>query len=170
MIEATQKKLREASFFLGRLEQALSDSEISSAETVDFYLSAFLSAARSVTFVLEAEAGSKYIEWSPAWRESRSESERRLLAKFTEARNRAVKRESPKTSQKHDELPAQSSTGLPIGVAMFIFDDYDFQVADRSFSFQLTPKDVEQEIFPLCREYSLLLSELVADFIKSYAV
>jgi hypothetical protein len=46
MLEQTQKKLREAEFFLGQL-RAEAHRE---PEVFDYYLSAFVSAGRSVTF------------------------------------------------------------------------------------------------------------------------
>ena len=51
------KKLREAEFFLRHLEGAV-DAHVSAdnPEVAEFYFSAFLSAARSVTFTLEAES------------------------------------------------------------------------------------------------------------------
>lgn len=62
MIAATQKKLREARFFLGflRRRDRVTPPE---REEFEFYLSAFLSAARSVTFALENEEAAKYKEW-----------------------------------------------------------------------------------------------------------
>ena len=99
MIEATQKKLREATFFLSHLEREGTQAILSPTEAVEFYLSAFLSAARSVTFVLEAEEPAKYLEWSRTWRASLTESDRQLLAKFTSARNRALKRETPTVAE-----------------------------------------------------------------------
>ena len=60
MIEATQKKLGEAQFFFYRLLNEAQKPVRSEPEIFEFYLSAFLSAARSVTFVLQYEEKTKY--------------------------------------------------------------------------------------------------------------
>ena len=49
MIEATQRKLREARFFLSHLEREVLNPETHHTEPAAFYLSAFLAAA-SLTF------------------------------------------------------------------------------------------------------------------------
>jgi hypothetical protein len=59
-IEATKAKLAEAEFFyrkLSAVQQRLMPNE---PEAFGFYLSAFLSAARSVTFALQAEQKQEY--------------------------------------------------------------------------------------------------------------
>lgn len=169
MIEATQKKLREALFFLAQLERELSFPVLNQAEGVEFYFSAFLSAARSVTFVLEAEESSKYGEWSPVWRNSRSENERRLLSRFTGARNRALKRETPKVAEDHlASSMFTSNDNLPIGVRMSLWEDDQQPMGYRVLRCRLTPDDAEEEVAPLCREYAALLSDLVRDFMEAH--
>ena len=171
MIEATQKKLRETHFFLAQLERELSSSAHNQAEAVEFYFSAFLSAARSVTFVLEAEESSKYNEWSPVWRNSRSENERHLLSRFTGARNRALKRETPKVAEDRlASLMFASYDNVPIAVRMFVWEDEDDQppMGHRILKCRLTPDNVEEEVVPLCREYAALLSDLVRDFMDAH--
>jgi hypothetical protein len=60
MIDATQRKLREAQFFLRKLHEESRRLARNDPEESAFYLSAFLSAARSVTFALQAEEKEKY--------------------------------------------------------------------------------------------------------------
>ena len=55
MIEATQKKLREARFFVRLLNQVSQEAVRNEPEAFEFYLSAFLLAARSTTFALQYE-------------------------------------------------------------------------------------------------------------------
>ena len=54
MIEATLKKLREAKFFLSLLNRESQKTVRNGPESFEFYLNAFLSAARSVTFALRS--------------------------------------------------------------------------------------------------------------------
>src|SRR5258706_6051871 len=131
MIEATQKKLREATFFLSHLDREGTQAMLSPAEAFEFYLSAFLSAARSVTFVLEAEEPEKYRAWSRTWRATLTESDRQLLGEFTTARNRAVKRETPTVAEDWLNSKRQHPyAGLPAEI-LFFFDGEFPAVANR---------------------------------------
>jgi hypothetical protein len=62
MIEATQSKLQEAQFFYRRLVDSLNPVGRDRGEPDAFqhYLSAFISAARSVSWVLQSEEKEKY--------------------------------------------------------------------------------------------------------------
>lgn len=171
MIEGTQKKLREAHYFLGQLERELSSSPHNAAEAIEFHLSAFLSAARSVTFVLEAEDPSEYKEWWPAWLRARPEKERRLLSRFKDARNRALKRETPAIAE--DRLSSTmfaSYDNVPIAVRLSLWEEEEDHptMVHRVLRFRLTPGDAEEEVVPLCREYARLLSQLVGDFMEAH--
>ena len=170
VIPSTQQKLREAQFFLSKLESHECTLDGSSRDESEFYLSAFLSAARSVTFVLESEQPVNYKEWSSIWRASRSERERLLLSQFTEARNRALKRETPPVETDRSAFFPQPSAALPPELLGFFFDEdappvYGF----RALKCRLTPDDPEEHVVPLCREYEVLLSLLVRDFLDANA-
>lgn len=82
MIEGTKKKLREAGFFLQRLVEEERHIYRPEPEARDHYLSAFLSAARSVGDFIGAEEGERYREWFAQRKLNLSEEERDLL-KFT---------------------------------------------------------------------------------------
>ncbi len=68
-VPQTRKKLREAKFFLGRMSEA-EESPRLDKDDFDFYLSAFLSAGRSVTLFLQVEQKELYdacfLGWSKA--------------------------------------------------------------------------------------------------------
>jgi hypothetical protein len=64
--------LREAAFFLHRLESTRRPSWVRDPEAFWFYLSAFLGASRSVTFVLAGEF-KEYQSWFARWRETRDD-------------------------------------------------------------------------------------------------
>jgi hypothetical protein len=87
MIEATQRKLREADFFLQRLIDERRRSVRNEPEAFLFYLSAFLSAARSVTLVLQKEEKQRYDAWFPKWFARRSKDERDVCNFMRDQRN-----------------------------------------------------------------------------------
>ena len=77
-IPHTDRKLREAGYFL-RCVCDKAAAPVGNPEEVLHLLSAFLSAGRSVTFVLQAEAKDEYDAWFPGWQGGLSSEEQRLL-------------------------------------------------------------------------------------------
>ena len=80
----TKKKLAETRFFFEKLEENHFEAPF------DFYLSAFISAARSVTFMMQKEY--KHIEGWQAWYESKfvDSDVKKLLRKFNDMRTRTI--------------------------------------------------------------------------------
>lgn len=92
MVTRTQYKLEEARFFLAHL-----DKHWRHVPQVDFYLSAFVSAARSVTWIMKSEFS--HLSGWVKWYESKKPSTtiRELLKKMNDLRVRATKTEPLKT-------------------------------------------------------------------------
>jgi hypothetical protein len=86
MIERTHKKLREARSFFGHLSHETRQFSQNESEVFDWYLSAFLSAARSVTFVLQVEDKKHYDAWYPNWKNNLNNEDRALWEKMNEWR------------------------------------------------------------------------------------
>lgn len=172
MIPATQKKLREARFFLGclRRRDRVAPPE---PEEFEFYLSAFLSAARSVTFALENEEEAKYKEWRGTWSTLITAEEQTFLDAMVQQRNIAQKRGGvpvavdwefvPVIQAKRDER-GQPMYGLqwfgPITAPMP-------QVGQPVHSITLGTGQVEA--VATCERYLNILERLVADFLKTHA-
>ena len=167
MLEATQKKLREALFFLAHIERVAFSGTNEPREAAAFYVSAFLSAARSVTFALESEEPETYPDWSVRWRSTLTDGERKLLAAFTAARNRALKRETPEVQEDYIASALRDPfAGFPAELRFFFQEELP-DVADRVFKGRLFPERTEEELLPLCRQYIQLLSTLVAAFLET---
>jgi hypothetical protein len=95
--DATRKKLREAGFFL-RLLAGVSKPSVMSPEpeAADFYLSAFLSAARAVPLALKKERTTEWNAWNHEhWFALLSESDGKLWDFFVEQRNKVHKEGGP---------------------------------------------------------------------------
>jgi hypothetical protein len=163
-IPATLKKLREAQFFMSKLQHWCSCAEAGSTEEAEFYFSAFLAAARSVTNVLKAEEPEKYVAWSPNWRGARSDRERFLLQRFVDARNRALKRETPNVREDRSPNGQGHLRALPPELIFFFGEDDQSLPGVRILKCRLRPGDPEEEVLPLCIEYGKLLTQLVQDF------
>jgi len=119
--------------------------------------------------VLESEAPTAYPAWSAGWRLSLTEGERQVLGKFKDARNRALKRETPTVSE---DRAAQAAKGLPPELQFFfeeLGDEGPLPTGlGRVLKGRLTPEHAEEEILPACRQYTDLLSKLVAAFLVAH--
>lgn len=172
MIDSTQKKLREAKFFLGclRKRDRVAPPE---REEFEFYLSAFLSAARSVTFALENEEAENYKKWKGAWPTLLTTGDKKFLDAMVKQRNIAQKQGGvpvavnwefvPIIQAKRDER-GQTMYGLqwfgPVTASMP-------QVGQPVHSITLGAGDVEA--VATCGRYLSILERLVADFLNTYA-
>jgi hypothetical protein len=104
---ATRFKLQEAEFFLGFLK-----SHYGYAMKFDFYLSAFMSAARSVLLIMRAEF--EKVEGWEAWYQAEQSRADQLLKKgTTEARNRSLKSDPLRTLGGYALYDFYSETGDP---------------------------------------------------------
>lgn len=171
MVSATKKKLREARFFL---RQLLARDRVAPPDPVEFefHLSAFLSAARSVTFALQSEEKEKYDAWLPRVEGLLSEEDRELYSQMKDQRNIAQKRGGvpvrvewefvPIIEAKRDEQ-GRRLYGLqwfgPVGAGQP-------KVGQPVHYFKLG--DGEAEVAATCERYLGTLERLVDDFIETY--
>jgi hypothetical protein len=177
MIPATQKKLREAKFFLDLLKQ---EGRVpiwqAAEEPAEFYFNAFVSAARSVTYALQAEEKDRYDAWYPEWLSSRPEADRVALKRFNDERVKIVHRTGAELSSRntltayHEVFPLTAPhshshsyfalTGKPppasnakVGTLQLICRFSD---------------DTESTACDAAHEYVAVLDALVADFVRQH--
>jgi hypothetical protein len=105
MIPNTQRKLREAKFFYGHLARESQQRVFSQPEAFAYYLSAFVSAARSVGYVLQKEEKKKYDVWFPSWERSLTSEERKLLKFMNRQRVAEVHSEGAETTAELEYIP-----------------------------------------------------------------
>jgi len=113
-IEATRLKLAEAEFFYRKLADADGRLVSGEPEAFGFYLSAFLSAARSVTYALQAERKAQYDIWYHNWAEALPKEQEDLLKHFNTQRVATVHR---KGAAIESELEAISQSEYFLAVA-----------------------------------------------------
>jgi hypothetical protein len=169
-IEATKIKLAEAEFFFHKLAHAEQGNE---AAAFGFYLSAFLSAARSVSLVLQAEEKERYDRWFEGWRTSLSVEERSLLTNFNEQRVATVHRKGADVNYEQEAIStadfflAVSKQGAHIeiwpGVPGTPLPTFYRPV--RTFNFD----NERQHVVESSREYLAVVSKLVSSFSAHYA-
>jgi hypothetical protein len=106
--EATRKKLREAAFFLYQL--SLVDKALVSnnePEAADFYLSAFLTAARAVQFALNNERADEWKAWIFGWRSHRTEAQLAHYDYLVDQRNKVEKEGGPDITRRNLAVSVQ---------------------------------------------------------------
>jgi hypothetical protein len=174
MAELTKDKLNEARFLLSKLLQQQAEQaqpHKPPSEEFRYYLSAFASAARSVTWVLQSEEREKYDAWSSSWDAQRLEEYHALLELTNDMRNSAVKRGRIETVSRSEEV------AIPLNP-----DPYQIH-ALRAYALSLrqgggprTHRDMhyvelegkEQEIVIVCQRYVEFLTSLVQDFVDKH--
>src|SRR6266478_3025373 len=107
MIPLTKDRLAEARFFLEHLrEERAKNAHPNKPLSAYFryYLHAFISAARSVTWVLKSEETEKYKAWNPLWEAQISEAEKPLLKLATDMRNSALKEGRIETTTRSEDV------------------------------------------------------------------
>jgi hypothetical protein len=109
--EATRKKLREADFFLRRLASVDKGTVINAdPEAPDFYLNAFLAAARGAQETLRKERNDEFKAWIRGWVNSRTNEQRASFKFLTDQRNMVL----------HEGGPELTYTVMPVSAFDFM--------------------------------------------------
>lgn len=174
MIEATRKKLRETRFFLARLFNESKRVVRNEPDAFQFYLSAFLSAARSVTFALQWEEKGKYDAWFSTWLDNRTDDDHKVLSFLKTQRNIEQKQGGAEVAIAWECVPA---TEVQIDdrwhPAYYGFHSFGppgippATVGRAVHYFELGSS--EAEVTAICKRYTDLLDELVRDFIHVHS-
>lgn len=173
MIERTQKKLREARFFFRLLSREVQEAVRTEPEAFEFYLNAFLSSARSVTFALQNEEKDKYDAWSQTWLKNRSEDDQRLINFLKDQRNNAEHRGGADISLVREYVPITEvmtdDRGHPAyGLHWFGPPETSppqIRLTDHTFEMFGDQKKVTS----VCEKHLAILDELVRDFIQAHS-
>lgn len=174
MIEATERKLREAQFFLRHLVAENRRAVRNEPEAFGFYLSALLSAARSVTFALQYEEKDKYDAWFPKWLENRSPDEQELLQFLKNQRNYEQKRGGAEVAVVWEYIPLTQirteSRGHPAYYGFHWFGPPGTPPPTVGIPVHLfEASGGDREVTTACQRYVGSLTELVRDFVEAHS-
>jgi hypothetical protein len=171
-IPNTQRKLREAKFFLGHVSKAGRSPQLD-REDFYFYLSAFLSAGRSVTFALQSEEKASYDAWYSKWCQALGKDERELLRFMNDQRVAEVHVQGAKTQGDIEMVPLTQfeseyrpnsiswmvcgcdAPGIPppeMGIMVYYFEI----------------KGKKENALNTCKRYLALLERLVREFDQAF--
>lgn len=173
MIEATERKLREAQFFLRHLFAESGKADRNEPEAFGFYLSGLLSAARSVTFALQYEEKDKYDTWFPTWLQNRNREEQALLEFLKSQRNYEQKRGGAEVTVVWEYIPVTQvkaeTRGHPAYYGFHWFGPPGTPPPTVGIPVHLfEASGGDREVIAACQRYVDLLAELVRDFVQAH--
>jgi hypothetical protein len=175
VIEATKDKLDEARFFLGHLRQEAAQVMRLRPEAFGHYLSAFITAARSVPWVLQKEEPEKYRTWVDGWDATLTAEDKEFL-KFTNER---------RVDDAHRRGAETDVTWEEISIFKLPSDQADqFRASDGAIMFQnlalgVGPPTVlravhhfkeggQPNVIATCQRYLEYLEKLVGEFARAH--
>jgi hypothetical protein len=172
MIERTQRKLREAQFFLRQLTTERYRFAPSDPEAFLHYLSAFLSAARSITFVMQNEAKEQYDAWFPSWLKNCTEGERDLLQHMNAQRVAEIHRDGADTTVEWEVVPMVEQLARDLDRhPAYHFHYFRQQAWQRDVKrpthyFELGSD--KADVITRCQHYLGVLEKLVREFMQAH--
>ena len=162
-----QKKLREAKFFLSHMMQSARSARLDH-EHFEFYLSAFLSAARSVTDFFERKQKAWWSQWK-ANRASKSPEDLRLLNQMTKQRDNEVHEKGADVAHHLEDVPLskiETASVLHAAYAPSFGEPWaEPQISLKVYYFTLG--GVTVNVIETCQRYVGLLERAVEDFSKA---
>jgi hypothetical protein len=159
-----QRKIAEAHFFLRHMieqERRL----VGDRESFDYYLSAFLSAGRTVDYRLRHAQKATYPEWRTGWDTGLSPQESALIKFMVDDRNDEVHASGSSRSVTQEGVPLPLGESRIDGGIFYISGPPGMPppVADKP-SYKFTIDGVEREATETCSAYLVLLQRMVAEF------
>lgn len=165
--EVAKKKLREAAFFLAEMSKREGSPRLDREEEFGYCLSAFLSAARSVSFVLRKENPLAFEAIRDEWLRSMDDTTRMMTDFMRDQRNAALKEGTVAADQEVEQVPtlrviARSSPSHPPVIWQpWVFAEGATTGVARYF---LDLNGTERPAVEACRDYVAALELLVARF------
>jgi hypothetical protein len=174
MIEATQRKLRQAQFFYRHLVAERDRTVTYDPEAFRCYFSAFLMSARNVSWTMKHEEKKKYLAWMPAWEKQLTTDERKLLKLTNELRIDEVKRAGANTIVEWEEIALSElfSRNLDLerqhpayGMHRSSAMPGALQPNARRPAYYLEHPDGKAEATAVCKQYLEYVEKLVREFL-----
>lgn len=168
-MDQVRKKIREARFFLRKMSERV-QLAFGDHEEFDFYLSALLSAGRSIDYRLRHEQGATYKSFRSSWDNTLPSADQRLLKFLVDDRNLEVHESGSARSQGEDRIPVLGSyqdksgtikVSAPPGTS-------PAQIIKRTYSFIIDGVDVP--VLECCERYLGLLEQMLADYCSTQGI
>ena len=173
MIEATRRKLDEARFFYGHLVKERQKTFRHDPSAFRFYLSAFIQAARSITWRLGNEEPEKWKAWRPKWEGTLSDEDKKLMKVTRKLRNAEVKHSGTDPTVELEEVAVHElvmSADFDLerqhpayGVHVFAPPGTPSPKTRRA-AYYFENEDGKEEVTALCKRYLDFLDKMLNDF------
>jgi hypothetical protein len=159
LVENVEKKLREARFFLEKMDEH-------ERNAFDFYLSAFLNAGRTVDYRLRHEQGATYSKWRTAWDATLTQEQRDLVKFMVDDRDVEVHEAGSRRIGKTENRELGPGTHTLAGATHEVSAPPDVFPAAiiRTHAYYFTIDGTERKVTEACNEYLALLERMVAEF------
>jgi hypothetical protein len=178
-MDQVRKKLREARFFQRRMSER-TQMAFGDHEEFDFYLSALLSAARSIDYRLRHEQGATYSSFRDQWDKNLSPDDKRLVKFLVDDRNLEVHESGSGRNQGETRIPvlgeyrdksgtlSVSGTPLVLAAATGSPPSPPAEIVKPTYSFRID--GLEVPVSECCEKYLGLLERLLADYCSSQGI
>ena len=161
--ERIAKKLREAEFFLSKMRER-EPLAFGDKEPFDFYLSAFLNAARTVEFRLHHVEGPVYAEWRKHWIAMCTDTEKRLIKFLIKDRNFEIHQTGSHRNTKPEDITIGNSYSDASGTLEVFTAQGSPPTTVQRPTYSFTIGGIERRVTEACGEYCALLKGLVTEF------
>jgi hypothetical protein len=166
-LRLTRKKQREAESFLQKLKEHA--QTVRRTEEAEYYFSAFLSANRSVTFVLQKEHKDDYDAFFEPWRAALPDAERRLLAAMNKYRTSELKEGCQAEEVVWKFRPVTECTPQQLCGKVMWWGPPGTPPPQAGFPVRYIEIDGEKsEVLSVCDSYYSLVKRAVMDFLKQH--
>jgi hypothetical protein len=170
MIEATKDRLEEARFFLDKLRQEKKRQEEllgTNPQEFRYYVHAFLSAARSVRWVLQCDEPEKYKAWTDTWAAKDSLADKDLLKLMNDQRVAVTHRRGAETTPVSEKVAIRESAHPAAGSHFFGPPGMDppWTILDVHY-FEFEGK--REEVVTTCERYVEYLDRMLKDFMRAH--
>jgi hypothetical protein len=169
MLTRTRNKLREAEFFLSlanrEYQAQLFDKE---PDALEFYISAFVSAGRSVTFAMSKDAGRSTEEWTTEWIANLPSADDRMLVRFFNTQRVKTIHRGEMDVGELDSIVSSEEFSREISMGGGAIAFVTNPSATPSPTYKRTElkfkKLAEGSAIAYCQRYTAILTDLVSDF------
>src|SRR5262245_22953050 len=163
-LQKVEKKLREAQFFLGKMIKR-EGLAVGDREPFDFYLSAFLDAAKTVDYRLRYEQAGTYPTWRAAWEASLSSAEFRLILFMAGDRRGEVHESGSGRSVKQGDIDVVGDMHSdPSGTLYVIAPPGTPAAVIHVPEYKFNIAGTERKATEVCDEYLSLLNRMLMKF------
>ena len=163
-IQNVEKKQREGRFFLSKMTEQESRA-FGERESFDFYLSAFLSASRSIDYRLRHEQSANYPAWRDSWNAALAPNDDQLMKYMADDRALEVHRSGSgrNATVEYSDIPSSTYSDGSGVLTVFAPPGTPLGTIGKP-AYYFTIGGAYKRVTEACTDYVALLDRMVTDF------